>query len=82
VMVGAESRELEDALLRAGAAVVRTRVVAEKTLRGLLALGLIVLVEGKVESDVQGFAILDAAGFASSGELLRHLLLSGEGSSR
>jgi len=78
VLVGAEtqSRELEEALLREGAAVVRTRVVAEKTLRGLLALGLIVLVEGKLESDAlkaSGFAVVDAAGFANPGEIVEHL---------
>jgi len=92
VLVGAEhqSHELEDALLREGAAVVRTRVTAEKTLRGLLALGLIVLVEGKLESDVlkaSGFEVVDAAGFVSPVELLEYLrkedvLSAGEGSTR
>jgi hypothetical protein len=78
-------------LLREGAAVVRTRVVAEKTLRGLLALGLIVLVEGKLEDDdalkASGFAVVDAAAFANPGELLEHLrkedvLASSEGITR
>jgi len=84
VLVGAEhqSHELEDALLREGAGVVRTRVTAEKTLRGLLALGLIVLVEGKLEGDALGFVVVDAASFASSDELLEHLLSTGEGCSR
>jgi sulfate adenylyltransferase large subunit len=48
----ARAAELERALLDDGAAVVRTHVTAEKTLRGLLSLGLIVLVEAVVDADV------------------------------
>jgi sulfate adenylyltransferase large subunit len=67
---GARIEELEEALLAEGAAVVRTRVVEEKTLRGLLTLGLIVLVEGAL---VQAESVIDAAEFASAVELVRHL---------
>jgi ABC-type Fe3+ transport system substrate-binding protein len=50
--------ELEQALVSEGAAVVRTRVVEERILRGLVALGLIVLVEGTVATDSVGEAAL------------------------
>ncbi len=62
--------QLEQSLLDAGAGVVRTRVTAEKTLRGLLALGLIVLVEGAT-GDVES---LDAAQYAGVDELSLSLL--------
>ena len=66
--------ELELVLVREGAAVVRTRVVAEKTLRGLLALGLIVLVEGSVVGDSLGeAAAVNAEEFAQVGDLVGHL---------
>jgi sulfate adenylyltransferase subunit 1 len=53
---GAWIGELEQALVSEGAAVVRTRTVAERTLRGLVALGLIVLVEGSVAGSSLGEA--------------------------
>ena len=62
--------EVEQSLLDAGAAVVRTRVTTDTTLRGLLSLGLIVLVEGttgEVES-------LNAAQYADVAELSTSLL--------
>ncbi len=66
--------ELELVLVREGAAVVRTRVVAEKTLRGLLALGLIVLVEGSVMGASLGeAAAVNAEEFAQVGDLVGHL---------
>ena len=66
--------ELELVLVREGAAVVRTRVVAEKTLRGLLALGLIVLVEGSVVGASLGeAAAVNAEEFAQVGDLVGHL---------
>jgi sulfate adenylyltransferase subunit 1 len=66
--------ELEHVLVREGAAVVRTRVVAERTLRGLLALGLIVLVEGSVAGASLGEAeLVRAAAFARVGDLVGRL---------
>ena len=59
--------EVEQALSAGGAGVVRTRVTADKTLRGLLSLGLIVLVDGAVEG-------LDAAGFEDAKQLAERLL--------
>ena len=76
---GAETSELEKVLWEDGAAVVRTRVVAEKTLRGLLALGLIVLVDGEIDREareaiaVSGFAVVDAGTFSDAVELVEYL---------
>jgi sulfate adenylyltransferase large subunit len=70
---------LEKALLREGAAVVRTRLTAEKTLHGLLSLGVVVLVQGVVNDETRNaleavhFAVIDSSGFASAGELTKHL---------
>jgi sulfate adenylyltransferase large subunit len=66
--------ELEHVLESEGAAVVRTRVVAEKTLRGLLALGLIVLVEGSVaQASLGEAAVVRAAEFVRVRELVSQL---------
>jgi hypothetical protein len=66
--------ELEHVLVNEGTAVVRTRVVAEKTLRGLLALGLIVLVEGAVVKASLGEAtVVRAAEFVWVRDLVAHL---------
>ena len=68
--------EVEHQLLEQGALVVRTAVLAEKTLRALLALGLIVLVEGDIPAPtlgaLAGFTLLDAGDFASTDLLLAH----------
>jgi sulfate adenylyltransferase large subunit len=73
--------EVEHALLAQGALVVRTAVLAEKTLHALLALGLIVLVEGDL-SDAAGaalrdFTTFDAKNFAATGALIEHLQTEG-----
>jgi sulfate adenylyltransferase large subunit len=71
--------ELERALLAEGAAVVRTRVTAVKTLRGLLALGLIVLLEETIDAGTDaaltsgGFAVVNARGAANVSELVKQL---------
>jgi sulfate adenylyltransferase subunit 1 len=69
---------LEQELLDADAEVVRTSVGNEKTLRGLLALGLIVLLEAPLASAalqaLAEFTVLDAAAFASTAELAALLL--------
>jgi sulfate adenylyltransferase subunit 1 len=69
---------LEQQLLAANVEVVRTAVTSEKTLRGLLALGLIVLVEGTLPASTRdalsAFTILDATNFASTKEIATHLL--------
>jgi sulfate adenylyltransferase large subunit len=71
--------ELEHILLTDGASVVRTRVVAEKTLRELLSLGLISLVEGALDEHtrkalaVGDFAVIDSAKFAHVSDLTEHL---------
>ena len=66
--------ECEELLVSAGAAVVRTRVIEEKTLRGLLALGLIVLLEGQVEAGTMGEAtVISAAEFSLATDLVSHL---------
>jgi len=71
--------ELELALLKEGAAVVRTRVTAVKTLRGLLALGLISLVEGIIDEathealTIAGFAVVDARGLTQVSEAVEQL---------
>jgi sulfate adenylyltransferase subunit 1 len=70
---------LEKVLLREGTAVVRTRVTAEKTLHGLLSLGLVVLVPGAVNDETRNaleavhFAVIDSSGFVSADELTKHL---------
>jgi hypothetical protein len=69
---------LEHELLNAGAEVVRTALTAEKTLRGLLALGLIVLVEGELSPStrraVSEFHVLHAGDFNSTNEIATRLL--------
>jgi hypothetical protein len=69
---------LEQELLAAGAEVVRTSITSEKTLRGLLALGLIVLVEGTLAAATRDalstFTTLNAKDFASATEIASHLL--------
>ena len=71
--------DLERALLDEGAAVVRTRVTAVKTLRGLLALGLIVLVEEPIDAESHaalmsaGFAVVDAGVGAQIPEIVKAL---------
>jgi len=85
---GAESSNaiaaLEQKLLRAEAEVVRTAITAEKTLRSLLALRLIVLVEGAPSQTtlhaLSEFTTLDADRFSSSGELAALLLEPRKGS--
>jgi hypothetical protein len=71
--------QLEDALLTAGASVVRTRLVAEKVLRRLLSVGMISLVEGTLDEHTrkalvdENFAIVDCANFWSVSDLTDHL---------
>jgi hypothetical protein len=66
--------DLEKELLAAGSVVVRTRVTAEKTLRQLLSLGLVVLLEGKVDDGtLEQLGPISAANFTSLGDLLRQL---------
>jgi hypothetical protein len=66
--------ELEQVLVSEGAAVVRTRVVAERTLRGLVALGLIVLVEGSVAGrSLGGAVVVRAAEFVGVKDLVGRL---------
>ncbi len=71
---------LEQELLAAGPEVVRTRVTAEKTLRGLLALGLIVLCEGAVPAGtleaLSEYTRVDATAFSSTAEMAAVLLES------
>jgi sulfate adenylyltransferase large subunit len=75
--------ELEHALMQERAAVVRTRTTAEKTLRGLLSLGLISLIGGILDEQAHqaliadGFAVIDASQFARVNELTEHLRQSG-----
>jgi sulfate adenylyltransferase subunit 1 len=69
---------LERELFSAGAEVVRTSITAEKTLRSLLALGLIALVEAPVPTAtlqaLAEFTILNAAEFSSITQLAALLL--------
>jgi len=69
---------LEQALLAAGAEVVRTCTQSEKTLRGLLALGLVVLVEAPLPTAtldaLKEFTIIEAAEISSAHELAALLL--------
>jgi sulfate adenylyltransferase large subunit len=73
--------EVERTLLAEGALVVRTGVLAEKTLRALLALGLIVLVEGDVPDAIgaglRDFAVVDGKDFITAGALIEHLQRDG-----
>ena len=73
--------EVEHALLAQGALVVRTAVLAEKTLHALLALGLIVLVEGDLSAAVRAalrdFTTFDAKIFAATSALIEHLQSKG-----
>ncbi len=75
--------EVEHQLLEQGALVVRTAVLAEKTLRALLALGLIVLVEADIPAPtlaaLAGFTLLDAGHFNSTDALLAHEALRPKG---
>jgi sulfate adenylyltransferase large subunit len=76
-----EISAVECELLLAGAAFVRTSIVAEKTLRGLLALGLVVLVDGTPAATtlaaLSEFTILEAATFASAADLIAKLNTDG-----
>jgi len=69
---------IEEQLLAEGAEVVRTSITNEKTLRGLLALGLIVLVEAPLSAStleaLAEFMTLDAASFPSTAEIVKLLL--------
>ena len=69
--------QLEQLLLAEGAAVVRTRVTAEKTLRGLLALGLIVLLESDVKPALNDVDLIEGGSFSSGADLVEHLRQSG-----
>ena len=75
-----EIQDLEQHLLAAGAEVVRTFVINEKTLRGLLALGLIVLVEAPLPAAtleaLAEFTPLLAANLSSTAEIAALLLES------
>jgi len=73
----AEIAQVEGLLLAEGAAVVRTRVVGDKTLRGLLSLGLIVLLEGSVDLAVKDAIVLKSGTFANADELIAHLREAG-----
>ncbi|QMV19433.1 sulfate adenylyltransferase subunit CysN [Granulicella sp. 5B5] len=70
--------EVEHQLLEQGALVVRTAVLAEKTLRALLALGLIVLVEGDVPAQTLAalaeFNTLEARTFVTPEEVVAQSL--------
>ena len=67
---------------------VRTQVTAEKLLQGLLALGVIVLLEGELTASTRGsvsaggYDIVDVLDFADADDLLRHLEESGIVASR
>jgi sulfate adenylyltransferase large subunit len=66
---------LEQQLLSAGAEVVRTVITSQKTLRGLLALGLIVLVEAELPpQSLAGFTVLNAADFNAPTDIASRLL--------
>jgi sulfate adenylyltransferase subunit 1 len=71
----------ERELLLAGAAVVRTSITAEKTLRGLLALGLVVLVDGTPTAStlaaLSEFTTLEASTFANAADLTAKLTTDG-----
>ena len=75
-------RTLEHELLATGAEVVRTSVTSEKTLRGLLALGLIVIVEAPVaaatHTALAEFTTVDATDFESTEEIVALLLHTGK----
>jgi sulfate adenylyltransferase subunit 1 len=72
---------LERELLALDAEVVKTAVTSVTTLRGLLALGLIVLVEGVVAretlSELNEFVTLGSAGLTTSAEIREQLVLAG-----
>jgi len=69
---------VEQDLLATGAEVVRTSVTAEKTLRSLLALGLIVLVEGSLSPEtltgLSEFTILNAEEVSSTADIAARLV--------
>jgi hypothetical protein len=52
-------------------------VVGEKTLHGLLSLGLIVLLEGSVDLAMKDAIVLKSATFAGADELFAHLREAG-----
>jgi sulfate adenylyltransferase subunit 1 len=70
---------VEQELLAAGAEVIRTSITTEKTLRGLLALGLIVLLEGTLPESTRNtlstFLTLDAEQFTTTAEIAARLLV-------
>jgi sulfate adenylyltransferase subunit 1 len=72
---------LERELLALDAEVVKTVVTSVTTLRGLLALGLIVLVEGVVAretlSELDEFVTLGSAGFTTTADIREQLVLAG-----
>jgi sulfate adenylyltransferase large subunit len=72
---------LEKELTAAGAEVVRTSLTNVKTLRSLLTLGLIVLIDSALHTSsletLAEFQILDAADFSSTAEIAAQLLQSG-----
>jgi sulfate adenylyltransferase subunit 1 len=78
---GAQVAELEARLLAAGVQVVRTSVASEKTLRGLLALGLIVLLEAPLQATalkaLADFTVLSASDVSSAPQLAPLLLPQG-----
>ncbi len=81
-----QSQLLEHELLEKGAEVVRTSITSEKTLRGLLTLGLIVLAEAHLPAAtveaLAEFLTLQAEGFLSTAELAEFLLQSRKASPR
>jgi sulfate adenylyltransferase subunit 1 len=72
---------LERELLALDAEVVKTAVTSVTTLRGLLALGLIVLVEGVVAREtlnkLDEFVTLGSAGFTTTADIREQLVLAG-----
>jgi sulfate adenylyltransferase large subunit len=76
-------QEVEDALLADGAASVRTHIHAEKTLRGLLLLGVIVLVEGRPDEETLralndgSFSVLDATTSTEPMQVIHQLRSAG-----
>jgi sulfate adenylyltransferase large subunit len=72
---------LERELLALDAEVVKTAVTSVTTLRGLLALGLIVLVEGAVAREtlreLDEFMTLETAGFTTTADIREQLIASG-----
>jgi sulfate adenylyltransferase large subunit len=75
--------ELEHSLLQEDVQVVRTHIVAENTLRGLLSLGLFTLLESPLDESTRnalstsGYAVIDPSPFPQVSELLQYLLKTG-----